>query len=73
MTTPHNGVNPIALHATQFKGLKYGNSNPAGKPLWRVYDCHEIGTPAAVGPLYASKAELLADLPRYARESWGYQ
>ncbi len=67
-----NGVNKIKVHSTQFAGLGYANTNPAGAACWRVIDLHESGRVAAVGPLYSSKAELLADLPRYARDSWNY-
>lgn len=69
--TLYNGTNQIILHSTQYNGLKYANTNPAGKALWRIIDCHDVGREAPVGPLYASKAELLADLTRYAT-TWGY-
>lgn len=36
--------------------------------IWRFIDAE---TKAVVGPCYSTKSELLADLPRYARESWG--
>ena len=48
---------------TRFKELGYRND---GRGLWRIYDVSD--GEAAVGPFYASKMELLADLPRYARE-----
>jgi hypothetical protein len=66
-----NGVNEIKIHSTQYAGLGYANTNPAGVALWRVIDQHDKGREASVGPLYKSKAELLADLPRYAA-TWGY-
>lgn len=67
----YNGFNQIKINQTQYAGLGYANTNPAGKALWRVIDLHDAGRAAAVGPLYASKAELLADLARYAT-TWGY-
>lgn len=59
---------------TRFAGLGYWHQ---GHGLWRVVDLHESvlnsqGLPRTVGPLYKTKEELLADLNRYARESWGY-
>jgi hypothetical protein len=33
---------------------------------WRILDCTEPTWTAGVGPIYRSKAELLADLDRYA-------
>ncbi len=69
-----NGVNEIKIHSTQYAGLGYANTNPAGVALWRVIDKHDVpegGREGVVGPQYKSKAELLADLPRYAA-TWGY-
>lgn len=66
-----NGINQIAIHSTRFAGLGYANTNPAGAAVWRVIDRHDAGREAAVGPVYQTKDELLADLSRYA-ESWGY-
>lgn len=51
---------------TRFAELVYRYD---GHQLWRVYDATD-GSPRAVGPHYRSQLELLADLPRYARE-WG--
>lgn len=68
--TMYNGINKITVHATRHKGLGYGNTNPAGKPCWRVIDISDERY-ASVGPIYASKAELLADFDRYAA-TWGY-
>lgn len=67
----YNGTNKIKICATQHAGLGYANTNPAGAACWRVIDLHEPRREAAVGPLYATKGELLADFPRYAA-SWGY-
>lgn len=47
---------------TRFSELAYTKTGPA---LWRIVDAD---TGAAIGPLYASKMELLADLPRYAKD-----
>ena len=45
---------------TRFAELAYANHAPG---LWRII---ATDTDQAVGPFYASKAELLADLDRYA-------
>ena len=68
----YNGTNKIAINNTRYDGLGYANTNPIGKACWRVVDLHEPGRQMAVGPLYNSKAELLADFERYAKDSWGY-
>jgi hypothetical protein len=60
------------INRTRFEGLGYINQ---AKGLWRVVDIHDAissSEPRCVGPQYKSKTELLADLERYARESWGY-
>jgi hypothetical protein len=49
-------------YRTRFPELDY---QMQGRGNWRVID-NDGGH--AVGPSYASKIELLADLPRYARE-----
>lgn len=69
-----NIENKYKINKTRFAGLGYWNQE---RGLWRVCDIHESvlnsqGMPRTVGPLYASKAELMADLARYARDSWGY-
>lgn len=51
--------------ATRFKELRYARVLPG---LWRFVDA---ATGAHVGPHYPTRAELLADLARYARENWG--
>ena len=51
---------------TRFAGLFYGQTAPS---CWRVIDAHETRR-AAVGPVYRTREELLADLGRYARETW---
>lgn len=53
------------IYKTRFPELGYTLSEPG---LWRVVD---LSTGAHVGPHYRSKAELLADLERYARQNWG--
>ena len=61
--------NPYGQHRTRFPELNFSRVSPRewsfyavdnGAPLWCRY--------SRVGPLYATSAELLADLPRYARE-----
>lgn len=69
----YNGVNRLTIHASRFAGLGYTNSNPAGVPCWRFVDMHGGEDRAAcVGPQYRTRAELLADAARYARDAWGY-
>lgn len=69
----YNGVNKLVIHQTRFEGLGYTNSNPAGVALWRFVDMHEGEENArTVGQHYPTKTELLADMDRYAKDSWGY-
>jgi len=49
------------IHSTRYPELGYANHAPS---LWRIID---METGAVIGPHYKSKAELLADLDRYAR------
>lgn len=51
-----------SIRPTRFPELGYRMDGPG---LWRIYD---TDTESAVGPQYATKAELLADLERYARD-----
>ena len=51
-----DGIKP-----TRFAELGYRCD---GRQLWRIYDLSGIVGP--VGPQYRSKAELIADLERYA-------
>lgn len=41
------------------------------RTTWMFISLEEPEDPRQVGPQYASKAELLADLTRYATEVWG--
>lgn len=50
---------------TRFPELGYEKHGPS---LWRIIDTE---TGSAVGPQYRTKAELLADLERYARDNYG--
>ncbi len=52
------------MNKTRFPELGFRKDAPG---LWR-FVCTETGQ--SVGPQYASKAELLADLTRYALDSW---
>ncbi len=52
----------LELRKTRFPELAYTNITPG---LWRIVD---TSTKQTVGPHYATKAELLADLERYARD-----
>ena len=53
---------PDQIRPTRFKELGYRQDGPG---LWRFYDTE---TQKAVGPQYVTKAELLADLDRYAKD-----
>jgi len=62
----------LQLRPTRYAGLCYVQQD---RTTWRfvsVHDCDSVATPAVVGPQYRTKAELLADMDRYAREYWGY-
>ena len=52
------------MRKTRFPELNYDET---GKGLWRIMD--DEG--ATIGPHYASKSELLADLERYASDYFG--
>lgn len=52
------------IRPTRFATLGYRQDDTS---LWRVYNM-DGDTPHAVGPHYRTKAELLADLERYANE-----
>jgi len=52
------------MNKTRYKTLGYRQDAPG---LWRFYDLAD-NREAAVGPHYTSKAELLADLTRYAAD-----
>src|SRR5438105_674758 len=54
------GVADDSIRPTRYPRLGYRCD---GRALWRIYDRE---TDSAVGPHYASKAELLGDLARYA-------
>jgi hypothetical protein len=58
---PSIEINPIKPRATRFPELFYA---PICPNLWRILDVDG----AAIGPQYRSKAELLADLNRYAAD-----
>lgn len=54
---------------TRFEPLGLSQCGPR---LWRWVDTSwKPEAPAVVGPHYQTKMEALADLERYARESWG--
>jgi hypothetical protein len=58
------------LFSTRFKELGFRNMGDH----WRLValdDDPDGEKCTVVGPQYHSKAELLADLERYARENWG--
>ena len=49
---------------TRFPPLKIGR---IGRE-WSCYDCTDSASPARVGPVYKTKLEAFADLPRYAHD-----
>ncbi len=49
-------------HPTRFAELAYTQTGPG---LWRIV---ATDTGNTIGPFYATKAELLADLARYAKD-----
>lgn len=53
------------IRPTRYPELGYRQDGPG---LWRIYAVAHGSQPAAVGPHYRSKAELLGDLVRYATE-----
>ena len=55
-------IGPEKPRTTRFAELGYRNE---AHGLWRIV---ALDGEQSVGPYYASKAELLADLERYARE-----
>jgi hypothetical protein len=66
-TQPHT----FRVHRTRFYGLGFVNF---GSGHWQFIDLHgrkPEDWPSQVGPLYRTKAELLADLTAYARDAWG--
>lgn len=66
------GSAELRVHRTRFSQLGFVRLEPR---VWRFVDLTEGQTdpPRCVGPIYASRAELLADLTEYARTSWGLQ
>ncbi len=57
----------MSLRPTQYDGLCYTMQD---RSLWRFVWTGDGGQ-VTVGPQYRTKAELLADLTRYATEVWG--
>lgn len=58
----------MTVHPTRFEVLGFAKIKPG---LWRVVALDYPRRPAAVGPHYRTRGELLADLDRYAFEAWG--
>jgi hypothetical protein len=52
------------IRPTRYPELGYRQDGPS---LWRIYALGD-GRPAGVGPQYRTRAELLADLDRYATD-----
>jgi hypothetical protein len=67
MSARTRGLNASTYRPTRFAGLGYEKH---GHGLWRMID---TSTGNAVGYHYETKAELLADLERYARKFMGVQ
>ena len=60
------------MKPTRFPELSY---SWVSRSEWSFFanDGNYPGDGGRVGPLYRSKGELLADLTRYARDSWGLE
>ena len=56
------------VHKTRFGELAFTQLDAR---TWMFLSMEDPARPRQVGEQYASKAELLADLTRYAREAWG--
>ena len=67
-------TDPYGPHHTRFPQLTFSRVSPRE---WSFYATEKEDPKGwyrnRVGPLYASRAELLADLTRYARDSWGLE
>jgi len=57
----------MTFHPTRFPELAYAKID---KGEWSFF---AVEGQCRVGPVYHSKAELLGDLTRYAKESWGLE
>ncbi len=57
----------MTVYKTRFRFLGYAKLVSG---LWRFIALDEPGSPAAVGPFYRSRSELLADLTDYVRRAW---
>lgn len=57
-----------AIRETRWPELGFAKVEGRGGPYWRIID---RSTGDAVGPIYRSRSELLADLTRYANEFIG--
>lgn len=63
--SPEEQANLNSVRPTRYPELGYRCDGPG---LWRIYDMADKGRESPVGPQYTSKAELLADLGRYAKD-----
>ena len=52
-------------HPTRYAELGYWNPS---RGMWRIFATDGGPWRATIGPIYHTKAELLADLDRYARD-----
>ena len=57
----------LKFQHTRFPELKFAQIDNGE---WSFF---ATDTESRVGPIYKTKAELLADLTRYAKESWGIE
>ena len=64
-TTSHFTVGDLKYNRTRFPELVYSG---LGRGCWSFFNRDDDGTLHRVGPFYATKAELLSDLYRYATE-----
>lgn len=61
---------PYKLRQTRFAPIAYARISPREWSFFAV-DADPLGH--RVGPLYRSHDEMLGDLTRYARDSWGLE
>lgn len=60
----------LKYEKTRFKELVFAKLTPGE---WSFFNVDEDGERHRVGSIYATKAELLADLARYAKANWGLE
>lgn len=59
----------MTIRATRYPGLGYAELQ---RGIWQCIDTSDPAKPAQVGYQFKTQAELLAALPKYARDHWGH-